>query len=107
MFKINQAQTFEERVEVHFPNGNGQFTKGSFVATFKRISEDEFKATSSDQDVARAVLVSVSGIADDNDQEMPQDRAMESVLNDSCCVPAIARTYVEATRSKNLRRGNS
>ena len=107
MFKVNQAQTFDQRVEVHFPGNNGQYTKGSFVATFRRITEDEFKACVSDQEVARATLQSVSGVADEDGNEMDSDKALEIVLNDSCCVPAIARTYVESTRSKNLRRGNS
>lgn len=106
MFKIAKAQTFEERVEVFFPAGNGQYTKGSFMATFERISEDEFRELPDDMSVARRVVKNVSGVAGDDDQELPSDEALEAVLNDTCCITAILSTYQNATRIKNLRRGN-
>lgn len=106
MFKIAQAQTFEERVEVLIPTGNGQYAKGSFMATFELISDDELKELPTDQATARRIVRSVREVGDANGEELPPDQALEAVLSNTCAVTAMVSTYVNATRVKNLRRGN-
>lgn len=106
MFKVNATRTFEERVEVLTPAGNGQYTKGSFLGVFEMVPEDELKEYSTDRRLAERVLKGVREVADEGGTEMDSDAAREAVLQDSCAVSAILSTYQQATRAKNLRRGN-
>jgi hypothetical protein len=106
MYKINTERTFTRDVTVIFPGENNQDSKGTLKATYRALSETEY-ADYKDAlpiELLQKVLVSVSGIADQDGNPIPDDKALDLVLNDTFAVSALEAEYVNCTRLKNFRR---
>jgi hypothetical protein len=111
MYRINKERTFTRDVTVIFPDPNkeGKDSKGTLTATFKLLPQSEFEEALDlgDVDFLRKVLKRVSGIGDESGNPVPDEEAMEAVLDDSCAVSAMVAEYLECTKGKNFRRKRS
>lgn len=111
MYRINKERTFTRDVTVIFPDPNqeGKDSKGTFKATFKLLSQSELNEIYDlgDVDFLREVLKRVSGIGDENGNPLPDEEAIEAVLDDSCAVSAMVGEYFEHVKGRNFRRKRS
>ena len=105
MFKITKDKTFEREVTVVTPTDTG-FSKGTFTGVFKYLPYLEAAEFATDEELARGVLKSVKGVADEGGTELSADDALEAVLADTCAITAIASTYMADMKNKNIRRKN-
>lgn len=105
MFKPKKDIQFKKKVTVRFPDDS----TGTLDVTYRTVSQDRLDdlLEGPDVELVEAVMVSPGQVAGEGDQALPEDEAIEVILNDACCVPAIAAEYLDEVKGKNFRRGKS
>jgi len=103
MFKVQKNNTVKRRIEVLFPaDGDGYESAGEFTAELKILSEERMEALADAPfvELVEEALVSVSDVGDADGNPLPQEQAMEAVLNSPQAVSAIAKQIYEMHRGR-------
>lgn len=104
MFKITQDRTYKWPVTVHIPADGGKFTKATFTAEFRGMSQDaidttlnDMRAGDRDADFSNECLVGWSGVQDHDGTDLPfSDEAKIKLLNIPYVRAAIVTAFFES-----------
>lgn len=101
MFVISQKATYTWPVQVEFPTDGGKTDRQTFDAEFKRMTQTRIneiralieKGETTDNDLAREVLVGWEGVNDDGGNAVPfSERSRDQLLD----IPLVAAAVVMA-----------
>lgn len=108
MFIVDPNRTFVRTVTVYIPSGKTAFTKATFEAKFKQLSEDQIKEMQDDDKrLLDEVLIEVHGVGDAEGNELSGADAVDLIKRDTSASAAAVSEYINSTVSKNRRLKNS
>lgn len=87
MFKISQKPTYKWPVTVSIPDDGGKFTKGTFTAEFKALSQDEIDTIikagrdgDETSDILHEALIGWSAVQDADGSDLPYSEEAKAKL---------------------------
>jgi hypothetical protein len=114
MFKIAQKPTYKWPVTVQIPTDGGRYTKATFTAEFRAMSQKEIdelvlagRDGDRDADLCRELLVGWSGVQDEDGSEIAfSDEAKDRLLNITYVRHGLLDAFFASITGAGARRKN-